>query len=136
MALSPHGGWLNTVAAYGTPIEANFGEFPFHALGWTLTRTLLDDCFAELKGLLEGYLRSLTVLPPGLNGSVSDSLGRPRRHKPLGTGLDEREHTAIGVDEQIVLRPIRKHGGACAIRFDSICAGVGLVTSNLPVKVS
>ena len=48
-----------------------------------------------------------------LSGSVSDPLGRPPRLKPRphklgGLGLHERKHRAIGGDEQIDLRTIRK----------------------------
>jgi hypothetical protein len=62
-------------------------------------------------------------------------VGCPRRHI-LGIGLDERKHTAIGGDEQMVARTVAKGGGASAIRLDGIRAGEGLVTKNLPVKVS
>src|SRR5919107_4617647 len=76
-----------------------------------------------------------------LSGSLSDPLGRPPRlkarpHKLGGLGLHERKHTAIRGDEQIDLRTIRKGEGACAIRLDGVRAKDGLVTSNLPVKVS
>ena len=75
-----------------------------------------------------------------MSGSVSDPLGRslqfkPRRHT-TGIGLDEREHAAIGGDEQIALPTIRRGDGACAIRLDGIRAGGVLLTSNVPVKVS
>src|SRR5918993_1177154 len=75
-----------------------------------------------------------------LSASVSDPPGRPPRLKPRphklgGLGLDERKHTAIGGDEHVDLRTIRKGEGACAIRLDSVRAGDGLLTRNLPVKV-
>src|SRR5215212_6648534 len=73
---------------------------------------------------------------PGLSASGSDSLGRPRRHKPLGIGLDEREQSAIGGDEQIVVRTVRKGGRACAICIDGVRAAEGLVIKDVPVEVS
>jgi hypothetical protein len=63
------------------------------------------------------------------------SLFKTRRHKLGGLGLDERKLTAIGGDELIETRAIRKGDGACAIRLDGIRAREGLVTRNLPVKV-
>jgi hypothetical protein len=53
-----------------------------------------------------------------------------------GVGLHPREHTAVGVDEQIVLRIIRKGDGACAIRIDGIRAGVFGPIRNVAAKVS
>ena len=71
---------------------------------------------------------------------MGNPLGRPPRLKPRphklgGLGLHERKHRAIGGEEQIDLRTIRKGDGACAIRLDGVRAGDGLVTRNLPVKV-
>src|SRR3712207_5900235 len=72
------------------------------------------------------YLR-----PGSLSGSLSHSLGTPpqfktRRHKLGGIGLDERVRTAIGGDEQIVMRTgsstLSKGDSACAIRLDGIRA--------------
>src|SRR5919107_3141974 len=75
-----------------------------------------------------------------LSGSLSDPLGRPpqlkpRPHKLGGLGLHERKHRAIGGDEQIDLRTIRKGEGACAIPLDGVRAGDGLLTRKVPVKV-
>src|SRR5215203_2118089 len=61
---------------------------------------------------------------------------QPRRYLLGGFDLDKRVHRAIGGDEQIVLLTRIKGSGACAICLDSIRAGVGLLASNLPVKVA
>jgi hypothetical protein len=86
----------------------------------------------------------LGLLPPGLSGSVSDSLGRPPRFKPRhhplgGISLDESEHTAIGGDEQIgfVSHPLRNKGaGACVIRLDVMRAFDAVVTKTSPLKLN
>jgi hypothetical protein len=63
---------------------------------------------------------------------------KPRRH-PLGrVNLHERELTAIGGYEQIVPKrfTIRIGDGGCAIRLDGVRASEGVLTRNLPAKVS